>query len=85
MHDGSRVLLRRLEEDYDPANAIQALQRLHEAHDRGEILTGLVHLRPEKESFMDLLHVVDEPLATLPAERTRPGRAALEQIMKELM
>ncbi|MFA6956533.1 MAG: 2-oxoacid:ferredoxin oxidoreductase subunit beta [Thermoanaerobaculia bacterium] len=85
MHDGSRVLLRKLEEDYDPGNPIQALQRLHEAHDRGEILTGLVHLRPEKESFINLLNMVDVPLATLPQERTRPGREALETIMKELM
>ncbi len=85
MHDGSRVLLRRLEEDYDPSNAIQALQRLHAAHDRGEILTGLVHLRPEKESFIDLLNMADEPLATLPQERTRPGRHALDEIMRELM
>src|SRR6185295_12312276 len=31
LHDGSRILLRKLEEDYDPSDAVQALQRLHRA------------------------------------------------------
>ncbi|HEX9163737.1 MAG TPA: 2-oxoacid:ferredoxin oxidoreductase subunit beta [Thermoanaerobaculia bacterium] len=85
LHDGSRILLRKLEEDYDPGDAVQALQRLHRAVEGGQMLTGLVYLRPEKKSFMTLLNVVDEPLATLPIERTRPPREALDKIMQELM
>jgi 2-oxoglutarate ferredoxin oxidoreductase subunit beta len=42
-------------------------------------------LRPEKKSFIELLNVVDEPLTTLPQEKTRPSREALKQIMDELM
>src|SRR6184192_425055 len=34
MHDGSRILLKKLEEDYDPSDAVQALQRLHKAVSR---------------------------------------------------
>jgi hypothetical protein len=30
------------------------------------------------------LNVVDEPLATLPLDRVRPGREALEEIMEGL-
>jgi 2-oxoglutarate ferredoxin oxidoreductase subunit beta len=85
MHDGSRIILKKLEEDYDPSNAVQALQRLHKAVDEGQMLTGLVYLRPEKPSFITHLNLVDEPLASLPIERTRPSREALEKIMKELM
>jgi len=85
MHDGSRILLKKLEEDYDPSDAVQALQRLHRANESGQMLTGLVYLRPEKKSFMELLNVVDEPLGGLPLERTRPPREALDKIMKELM
>ena len=33
---------------------------------------------------LTLLNVVDEPLATLPLERIRPGRDALEEIMEGL-
>jgi 2-oxoglutarate ferredoxin oxidoreductase subunit beta len=85
LHDGSRILLKKLETDYDPSNAVQALQRLHKAVDEGQMLTGLVYLRPEKKSFIELLHVTDEPLSTLPLSRTRPPREALDEIMKSLM
>jgi 2-oxoglutarate ferredoxin oxidoreductase subunit beta len=85
MHDGSRILLKKLEEDYDPSNAVQALQRLHKAVDSGQMLTGLVYLRPEKPSFISQLNLVDEPLRNLPIERTRPPKEALDKIMKELM
>jgi 2-oxoglutarate ferredoxin oxidoreductase subunit beta len=85
MHDGSRVLLKKLEEDYDAADAITALRRLHEAQDSGQILTGLVYLRPEKKSFTSLLSLVDQPLATLADERVRPSRESLDRIMSELM
>ena len=85
MHDGSRIILKKLEEDYDPSDAVQALQRLHRAVESGHMLTGLVYLRPEKKSFISLLNLVDEPLHGLPIERTRPPREALDKIMKELM
>jgi 2-oxoglutarate ferredoxin oxidoreductase subunit beta len=85
MHDGSRILLKKLEEDYDASNPMQALERLHRAVEAGQMLTGLVYLRPEKKSFMKLLNIVDEPLCSLTQERTRPSRAALDEIMQELM
>src|SRR5204862_6780993 len=31
MHDGPQIVLKKLEEDYDPANQVMALQRLHRA------------------------------------------------------
>jgi 2-oxoglutarate/2-oxoacid ferredoxin oxidoreductase subunit beta len=85
LHDGSRIVLKKLEEDYDPSDDVMALQRLHRANRDGQMLTGLVHLRPQKKSFISLLNLVDEPLNTLPLERIRPPQEALEKIMKELM
>ena len=85
MHDGSRILLKKLEEDYDPSDTVNALKRLHRATEAGQMLTGMVYLRPEKKSFINLLNLVDEPLFSLPIERTRPKREALDKIMRELM
>jgi hypothetical protein len=31
-----------------------------------------------------LLNITDDPLATLPQSKTRPGREVLEQVMEEL-
>jgi 2-oxoglutarate ferredoxin oxidoreductase subunit beta len=84
MHDGSHLRLRKLEEDYDPTNRSQALNRLTEAHSKGEVLTGVFYVDAEAPNFLDMLNMVDEPLATLPNSVTRPGREALEGAMKEL-
>ena len=83
--DGSRILLRKLEEDYDPSDAVQAITRLHKSVAEGSMLTGLVYLRPEKKSFISLLNVVDQPLWSLDEAQTRPPKEALDKIMRELM
>src|SRR5580692_10504277 len=84
MHDGSSLRLRKLEEDYDPTNRIAAMTRLSEAHDKGEVLTGVFYVNTKAPSFLDMLNMVDEPLATLPESLTRPGREALAAAMEEL-
>ena len=83
--DGSRIFLRKLEEDYDPSDALQALNRLHKSVTEGSMLTGLVYLRPEKKSFISLLNVIDQPLWSLGEAETRPPQEALDKIMRELM
>src|SRR6476660_9278696 len=40
MHDGSQLRLRKLEEDYDPTKKVEAIKRVGEAHEKGEVLTG---------------------------------------------
>src|SRR5271170_6959281 len=52
MHDGSRLRLTKLEEDYDATNRIRAISRLHEAHEKGEVLTGVLYVNPEAPSFI---------------------------------
>src|ERR1700730_4562234 len=84
MLDFSHLQLRKLEEDYNPTDRIAAMKRLSEAHDKGEVLTGVFYVNTKAPSFLDMLNMVDEPLATLPESVTRPGREALEAAMEEL-
>jgi 2-oxoglutarate/2-oxoacid ferredoxin oxidoreductase subunit beta len=84
MHDGSRLRLRKLEEEYDATNRIQAITRLNQAHENGEVLTGMFYVNPKAPSFIDLLNMTEQPLATLPESVVRPGREVLEQVMEEL-
>ncbi len=84
MHDGSSLRLRKLEEDYDPTDRIAAMTRLSQAHDKGEVLTGVFYVNTKSPSFLDMLNMVDQPLATLPESLTRPGREVLEAAMEEL-
>jgi len=84
MHDGSHLRLRKLHEDYNPTDRVTAVKALMESHERGEVLTGVFYLDTQKPNFTQLLNLVDEPLATLPQERTRPSKQVLQEIMAKL-
>ncbi|HEV7220607.1 MAG: 2-oxoacid:ferredoxin oxidoreductase subunit beta [Terriglobales bacterium] len=84
MHDGSRLRLRKLEKDYDPTDRVKAMNRLNESHRGGEVLTGVFYVNTQAPSFVDMLNLTDQPLATLPESVVRPGREVLEQVMEEL-
>lgn len=84
LHDGSHIRLKKLHRDYDPMSRLSAYRILEEAREGGELLTGLIYIDPTAPDFVSLLNIVDEPLATLPLEKVRPGRDALEEIMEEL-
>ena len=82
LHDGSRIILRKLDRDYDPTDKANALSVLRETAGRGEYATGLLFVDTAKRDFCSLLNLVDEPLASLPLERTRPARAVLDELME---
>lgn len=84
LHDGSTLRLKKLGRDYDPTKKLEAIRVLHEAHEGGEVLTGILYVDSKKENFLDQLHMSDLPLATMPDSMTRPPREALDQIMEEL-
>jgi 2-oxoglutarate ferredoxin oxidoreductase subunit beta len=84
LHDGSHILLRKLHRDYDPRSRKRATELLMEAREKHQFLTGLLFVDPDEKNFIDLLNLVDEPLATLPLERVRPKKAALDAIMESL-
>jgi 2-oxoglutarate ferredoxin oxidoreductase subunit beta len=84
MHDGSSLMLSKVAEDYNPTDKMAALKLLFDTTRRGEFATGVIYIEPDKEDFVDLLNLVDEPLAMLPTERIRPPKAVLDEIMAEL-
>jgi 2-oxoglutarate ferredoxin oxidoreductase subunit beta len=84
MHDGSKLYLKKVAEDYDPTDKLAATRLLHETSRRGEFATGVLYIEPDKDDFLTLLNLADEPLSLLPLERVRPGREALEEIMESL-
>ena len=63
---------------------LQRLDGVVAAARRGEFATGLLYIEPDRDDFLTQLNVVDEPLATLPLERVRPGRESLDEIMEGL-
>ncbi len=84
MHDGSHLRIRKLERDFDPTDRLAALAALEEAETKNEVLTGVLYINTQKPTFLELLNLTDEPVATLPESKVRPGPAILEQVMEEL-
>jgi 2-oxoglutarate ferredoxin oxidoreductase subunit beta len=84
LHDGSKLYLKKVAEDYDPTDKLAATRLLHETSRRGEFATGVLYIEPDKDDFVTLLNLVDEPLATLPLARVRPGREVLDEVMESL-
>jgi 2-oxoglutarate/2-oxoacid ferredoxin oxidoreductase subunit beta len=83
LHDGSRLILHKLDRDYDPSDRASAVQALAAAARSGEVLTGVLFHDSERRNFTELLDIVDSPLATLPESQTRPSREALTRVMEE--
>jgi 2-oxoglutarate/2-oxoacid ferredoxin oxidoreductase subunit beta len=84
LHDGSKLYLKKVAEDYDPTDKLAAISLLHETAHRGEFATGILYVEPDKDDFVTLLNLVDEPLARLPLSSVRPGPEVLEQLMESL-
>lgn len=80
MHDGSRIMLRKVDQDYDPTDRSSILCTLEEANRRQELLTGLIYIDTSQESLFDLYNLPDEPLNRLTPDRIRPSRESLDEI-----
>ncbi len=85
MHDGSKIVLKKLEPDYDPTDRLRAFQRLEEARAKQEFITGLIYVNEEQRPDLhELLHICAMPLVYLPPEKLRPGPEKLAAVMAEL-
>jgi 2-oxoglutarate ferredoxin oxidoreductase subunit beta len=85
LHDGSHVQLRKLEEDYDPTDRMEALRLLEETERTEEFVTGLIYFDPVRESLAEAADLPDTPLAFLPDEVIRPSKESLDELMATLL
>lgn len=84
MHDGSELRLRKLDRDYDATDKVGALRVMAEAHEKGEVLTGVFYVNTKAPSFMEMLRLTDQPLASLGQSVLRPSPQVLDEIMEAL-
>ena len=85
MPDGSMITLKKLEsKDHDISDGIHALKLLHEARQKGEILTGLFYLREDAPDLAETLGLDQhKSLHELNEADLRPTKAQLDEIMKD--
>src|SRR4029079_2149804 len=83
-HDGSMLRLRKLAENYDPTNRIQAMNFLQERSAKGEVVTGLLYVQPDSADLHEHLNTVETPLNQLSDRELCPGSVALDRINASL-
>jgi len=81
MHDGSRIVLRKLDGAYDPTNRTTAAAHIQERMKAGEYLTGLLYVEPSQNEFHEVNATPDVPLNSVPYEALSPGSAGLAKAL----
>ena len=81
LHDGSQIVLKKLERDYDPTDRIEAIQTVQKANKEGILLTGLIYVNTEAPSLFDIYELSDtRVLNRLTEKDLRPSKESLEKI-----
>jgi 2-oxoglutarate ferredoxin oxidoreductase subunit beta len=80
MHDGSTIILKKLEKDYDPTNRTNAFQMLDMAQKNNWLLTGLIYIDTSRPTLTETYNLVDIPLNRLSNQDLRPGRQTIDKI-----
>ena len=81
LHDGSHILLRKLDKTFDPTDRVRAMNYIEEHKRQGEILTGLLYIDSKEWDLHDNLGTVDRPLRDLPYAELCPGSKGLASVM----
>jgi 2-oxoglutarate/2-oxoacid ferredoxin oxidoreductase subunit beta len=80
LHDGSMVILKKLDKDYNPTNRWEAMRMLEEAHQNNWLVTGLIYIDPSVPSMFDAYDLPDEALNRMEVGKLRPSPASLQEI-----
>jgi 2-oxoglutarate ferredoxin oxidoreductase subunit beta len=83
MHDGSTLVLRKLEREYNPRDRMAALMLLEQSRTNNEMVTGLLYLNDEQPVLQDTAGLVETPIVALPPEALRPSRQSLERLQAD--
>jgi 2-oxoglutarate ferredoxin oxidoreductase subunit beta len=80
MHDGSTIVLKKLEHDYDPVNRSRAIALLEEANRKNWLITGLIYIDTQQPSLFDIYNLGDTPLNRLEESQMRPPPESIDQV-----
>ena len=82
LHDGSRIVLRKVSEDYNVQNRGAAIDYIRAHQRKGEIVTGLLYIDEGEPDMHGLNRTNSTPLTELPYERLCPGADALTALQQ---
>jgi 2-oxoglutarate ferredoxin oxidoreductase subunit beta len=80
LHDGSQILLRKVDPAYDPTDRAAAFSYLQQRQAAGEIVTGLLYVDESRPEMHEVNSVVDKPLVDVGFDRLCPGSDKLRTL-----
>ena len=81
MHDGSKIVLKKLDMDYDPTDRINAIKTVQEANKEDILLTGLIFVDPNSKSLIDIYDLPeDRALNRIGQDELRPPKEAIKKV-----
>jgi 2-oxoglutarate ferredoxin oxidoreductase subunit beta len=80
LHDGSVVILKNLEKNYNPTDRFEAMRVLAEAQQNNWLATGLIYIETGKPSLTETYNLVDQPLNRLEDPDLRPAPEMMDKI-----
>ena len=84
LHDGSRIVLRKISPDYNMSTRNQAWSYIQDHHKKGEIITGLLFLDDAAPDVHMHNNTVAQPLNAVPYDKLCPGSEALDDLFESL-
>ena len=81
MHDGTKVMLRKLDDEYDPTSRAVSFQYLRQHYNAGEVVTGLLYIDDSRKEMHELMGNVETPLSQLALDTLHPGKEELHKLL----
>jgi 2-oxoglutarate ferredoxin oxidoreductase subunit beta len=82
LHDGSKILLRKISDDYNVHNRGAAIDYIRAHHRKGEIVTGLLYIDGSEPEMHTLNRTTATPLSQLDYRRLCPGAETLGKLQQ---
>jgi 2-oxoglutarate ferredoxin oxidoreductase subunit beta len=81
MHDGAKIVLRKLEQEYDPTDRKDAMRIIEHAYSEEHLLTGLIYLDPSRQSLPEIYQLPKErPLNRMTQAELRPSEDRMAEV-----
>jgi len=80
MYNGSKVVLKKVDRDYDPCDRIAALNMLEEANANQYLLTGLIYIDQCPPSLMEIYNLSETPLNRFTEKQIRPPKNSIKTV-----
>jgi 2-oxoglutarate ferredoxin oxidoreductase subunit beta len=85
LHDGSHLVLKKLDPDkHDPTDKMAAFRLIEEAREANQFITGLIYVEEDRPTLAETSHMIDTPLVHLADEQLRPPREKLDKLLNRL-